>query len=426
MNMATAMAVPKKRLHLAELMTTMRFQITPNGRILRTIAVVAVSVVGFLAVTHTLAYQLRSQRPDLATRFAPYDGRIAAMAAAYRSAPSATSDDRRAGDMLARRALRLDPTAVVAASTIGLNAQVRGDTPQARRIFAYASFLSRGELQTQLWAIEDAVGRGSVLDALQHYDIVLRSTPSLSQMLFPPLTSASADPEIRDALIKKLVAKPSWGTAFIVHVAANTSDPKSAAQLFKNLNRVGVTIPDDARAYLISSLLSHGFVDDAWDYYATLFPNADRRKSRDPRFMGAMDPPSQFDWILGSGEGVSSSIQSGRNTGILDFSAPSMVGGSIIQQVQVLPVGRYTIRGHSVGIEQNASGNPYWSLSCQGGKELGLINVSNSKQGGGNFSGRFDVPPRCPIQVLSLVARPSGEIAGVSGQIDFLQLEPAP
>ena len=328
--------------------------------------------------------------------------------------------------MLARRALRLDPTAVVAASTIGLNAQVRGDTPQARRTFSYASFLSRNEIQTQLWAIEDAVGRGSVPDALQHYDIALRSAPSLSQMLFPPLTSASADPEIRDALIKKLVAKPSWGTAFIVHVAANTSDPKSAAQLFKSLGRMGVPIPNDARAYLINSLLSHGFVDDAWGYYATLFPNADRRKSRDPRFMGAMDPPSQLDWILGSSEGVSSSIQRGRNNGILDFTAASMVGGPIIKQVQVLPVGRYTIRGHSVGIEQKASANPYWSLSCQGGNEIGLISVSNSKQGGGNFIGRFDVPPRCPVQVLSLVARPSEEIAGVSGQIDFLQLGPAP
>lgn len=425
MTMATAMAEATKRLHLVELMKRTRFQTNSYSKILRAIALIAAGVMGFLAVTHTAAYQLRSQRPDFANRLAPYDGRIAALAAAYRSAPGANAGDRRAGDLLALRAVRLDPTAVVAISTIGLNAQVRGEIPQARRMFAYASFLSRGEIQTQLWAIEDAVGRGSVVQALQHYDIVLRSTPSLSQMLFPTLTSASADPEIQTALINTLGAKPSWGTAFIVHVAANTSDPKSAAQLFKNLRRVGVVIPDDARAYLISSFINQGVVDGAWSYYATLFPNTDRRKSRDPRFMGPMDPPSQFDWILGSNEGVSSSIQRGRNAGVLNFTAPSMVGGVIVQQAQVLPIGRYIIRGHSAGIEQNGGANPYVSLSCKGGAEIGLVTVPNSKYSGGNFSGRFEVPPGCPIQILSLVARPSGDIAGISGQIDFLQLEPA-
>jgi hypothetical protein len=425
MNMATAMAVPTKPLRLAELSTTMQSQLTPSNWLLRAMALVAVGVVGFVAVTHTAAYQIRSQRPELANELAPYDGRIAALAAAYRSAPGATSENRRAGDGLAVRALRLDPTAVVAVSTIGLNAQVRGDTPQARRTFAYAGFLSRGEMQTQLWAIEDAVGRGSVVDALQHYDIALRSTPSLFQMLFPPLTSASADPEIQNVLIRKLVAKPSWGTAFVVHIAANTTDPKSAAQLFKNLRQAGVAVPDDARAYLISSLLSHGLVEDAWSYYATLSPSADRRKSRDPRFLEAMDPPSPFDWILGSGEGVSSSIQRARNGGVLDFAAPSMAGGPIIQQEQVLPLGHYTIRGHSVGIDHNAGGDAYWSLRCKGGAEIGVVNVPDSRQSHGNFFGRFEVPAGCPIQILSMVVRPSEDIAGISGQIDFVQLEPA-
>ena len=398
---------------------------TPDGQILRAVAGVAVAVLGFLAVTHTAAYQIRSLRPELANRLAPYDGRIAALAAAYRSAPGATLADRVAGDVLAERALRLDPTAVVAASTIGLNAEVHGETPAARRLFSYASFLSRREIQTQLWAIEDAVGRRSVLDALRHYDIILRSTPSLSQMLFPPLTSASTDPEIRAPLIRTLAAKPSWGAAFIIYVAVNTSDAKSAAQLFENLRRAGVAVPDYARAYLIGSLLSHGSVEEAWNYYATLLPNADRRKSRDPRFNGAMDPPSRLDWVVGSGEGVNSSIQRGNNNGILDFTAPPMVGGAIIQQVQVFPAGTYVIRGHSVGIDQNAGENPYWSLSCQEGIEVGVVNVPNSSENGGNFRGRFDVPAGCLIQILKLVARPTGSIAGLSGQIDFLELEPA-
>jgi hypothetical protein len=34
------------------------------------------------------------------------------------------------------------------------------------------------------------------------------------------------------------------------------------------------------------------------------------------------------------------------------------------------------------------------------------------------------VPAGCSVQKLSLVARPSNDMAGVTGQIDFVQLAP--
>ncbi len=415
-----------KRLRPAELMSTTHSQITRNGRISRAIAVVAVGILGSIAITHTAAYQMSSQDAGLAHGLAPYDGRITALAAAYRSGPQATSADRIAGDALARLALRQDPTAVVAASTIGLNAQVRDKLPEARRLFAYASFLSRREMQTQLWAIEDSVGRGSVVDALQHYDIVMRSNPILSQMLFPTLTAASTDPEIRFPLIKTLAARPPWGPSFVAYVAANTPEPKSTALLLSALHGAGVAVPDDARADLIKSLMSAGFVEDAWNYYASVHPGTDRRRSRDPRFKAAMDSPSQFDWSISTGEGVNASIQRGSNNGILEFTAPPMVGAAVAQQVQLLPAGYYRLRGHSLGVEQNTGEGPYWSLSCQGGQEIGRVNVPRSDQADGRFSGTFNVPRGCPIQILMLVTRPSENIAGLFGQIDFVQLEPAP
>jgi hypothetical protein len=279
-------------------------------------------------------------------------------------------------------------------------------------------------MQTQLWAIEDAVGRGSVIDALRHYDIAMRSKPILSQMLFPPLTSASTDPEIRVPLIETLAAKPAWALGFITYVATNTPDPKSTAKLLIDLRGAGFPVPDDAKANLIRSLLSAGLVDDAWNYYSTLHSGADRRKSRDPRFTEAMDLPSPFDWAVVPADGVSVSIQRRNKNGILEFTAPSMVGGTVVQQLQALPAGYYRLRGHSVGVEQNTGEGPYWSLSCQGGQEIGRINVPKSDRGDGKFLGTFNVPPECPIQILTLVTRPSESNTGLFGQIVFLQLEP--
>jgi hypothetical protein len=407
-------------------MKSVSSRIDAVSRTLRALATLAVGVFGALAVTHTAAYQLRSLRPELAYRLAPYDGRIAALAAAYRSAPGALSEDRRAGDVVASQALRLDPTAVVAASTIGLNAQVRGDVPQARRLFAYAGLLSRGEIQTELWAIEDAVARGNVGDALTHYDIALRSTPTLSQMLFPPLTSASTDPEIRASLIKRLAAKPSWGSDFIIHVAVNTSDPKSAAQFFGSLHRAGVAVPDYARAYLLGTLLNDKATDSAWEYYAMLVPQADRRKSRDPHFAGTMDPPSRLDWVIEPTQGMNASIQRTDRNGIVDFTAPPMAAGPVIQQLQVLPAGSYIVRGHSLGIKKQPDDKLYWSLNCENGIEIGKVDVPDSANSGGRFKGVLNVPVDCPLQKLALMVYPAENSVGVSGQIDYVQLEPAP
>ncbi len=385
------------------------------------------TVVGFagtLIVAHTAAYQLRSSSSDVAHQLAPYDGRITAIAAAYHSTPEATAQDRRKGDALASLALRQDATAVIAASTLGLNAQVADQTPRARRLFAYAESLSRSDIQTQLWAIEDAVSRNNVTEALKHYDIVLRTKPSLGQMLFPVLTTASTDPQIRLPLIRTLAGKPSWGESFVSHVAANSADPRSTARLLADLPRAGVSVPDGAKASVIKALIDNGYFDEAWNYYASVRPQADRRRSRDPRFVQSTNTPTALDWTASEGEAVSASIQRGGPAGVLEFSAPAMVGGVVLRQAQLLPAGEYKLVGHSVGVEPASGPGAYWTIACQNHSEIGRVSLGNLAKSNGNFSGTFVVPKGCPLQILSLMVEPSEEISGQSGRIDYVQLSP--
>jgi hypothetical protein len=92
--------------------------------------------------------------------------------------------------------------------------------------------------------------------------------------------------------------------------------------------------------------------------------------------------------------------------------------------MQVLPPGDYRLEGHASGIEQPESSAPYWLLSCSDGRELGRVVVHNATRDGGHFAGRFNVPAGCPSQFLTLVARPSDLVSGLSGQIDQVQLSP--
>ena len=96
-----------------------------------------------------------------------------------------------------------------------------------------------------------------------------------------------------------------------------------------------------------------------------------------------------------------------------------------MQQTQLLPPGSYRISGRSRGIDQAERSRPYWVLLCQDGRELGRVEVPNSDVANGEFAGRISVPGDCAVQTLSLIARASDDIAGVSGQIERAMLVPA-
>lgn len=384
-----------------------------------------VAVAGYLAITQSLAQTIASTNIDLAHRLAPGNGRITAIKAALLGGTGASAADYSQADRLARTALRQDPTAVVAVSTLALNAQMHGDAAGARRLFRYAERLSRREAQTQLWAIEDAVSRGNIAGAIRHYDIVLRTKPELSDLLFPVLASASASQDVRVSLARTLAAKPAWSENFIQFLAEKGENARTSAEILGSLARLGILIPEEAGSRVVNALIAEGAFPQAWAYYVSLHPGSHRSSSRDPYFTANLKVPSLFDWTpIGNGE-VITSIQSNGDNGLFDFSMPSGIGGPLLQQVQMLPPGTYGIAGSVQGIDQAAADLPYWTMSCRkDGRELGRVVLPASAQGSARFQGRFTVPSDCPVQTLVLVALPSPSLSGLAGQITHVQLSP--
>jgi hypothetical protein len=424
MNMAMAMAGTKTaRRKVVTPMTGRRpspSQRSFRGWALRLAFAALAIVIGYFSVASSLAPIVVRADPELALRLAPYDGRITAAVSALWSQPEASVIDRRRSDKLARVALRQDLTAVNAAATLGVNAALREDSKAARRFFAYAHTLSRRDLRTQLWMIEDAVQRGSIPDALTQYDATLRVFPSMDKMLYPVLTAASSDPAIRNALVRTLAYKPIWTEGFVDYAADSSKDPQSIALLFGRLRLANVPVSPSARTRLVNALLGTGELDAAWRYYASIRPGSDRRRSRDPRFTASLSVPSQLDWTPVGDGALTSSISSG----VFDFAAPAGIGGALLQQGQVLPPGIYRLTGHSIGIDQPDRALPYWTLRCTNGRELGRVALSRSAQANGVFTGTLTVPAGCPTQTLELVAQPSESISGLSGQVDRVELMP--
>lgn len=386
----------------------------------------AATMLGYGAVAHSLAMVLRTDAPEWAYVLAPWDGRITASLSAKLSGPEAGAAQRAKADRLARLALRQDPTAVAAAATLGLNALVRGEAETARRILVYSDRLSRRDLRTRLWALEDAVARDDISGALHHYDIALRTSRSAPALLYPVLVSAITDAEISDALINTLSAQPVWTQSFIEFAVGNGTDSRAIVRFFRGLHDAAIPVSDSARAAVINRLIAEKLFDEAWSYYSHIYRGTDRRHGRDPQFTADLAPPSVFDWVsMGGSSGVSTSIQRNARGGVFDFAAPASVGGPLLQQMQMLPPGDYQIEGRSVDIEQPESSRPYWTLVCLEGPEVGRVAVPNSVQDNGTFRGRFAVPSSCAVQYLRLVARPSNLVGGLAGQIENVTLRPA-
>lgn len=381
-------------------------------------------VLAYAAVAHTFAYTIRAAAPAQAHGLAPSDGRLTALLAQQMSGPEAGPAERTRADALAHLALRQDPTAIAAVVTLGINAQARGDTGSARHMFAFADILSRRDLPTRLWAIEDAIGRSDIWGALRQYDIALRTSRTAPDLLFPILGSAIADPAIRTALIARLRTRPTWAGPFIVYLADDGTDTSAAALLFRSIAQAGLPLPDGPRAVLVRRLTEKGKFDDAWNMYAAVTPGADRRWSRDPDFTAKLDQPSVFDWTPIESDGTTAAFQRGDKGNVFDFAVASGMGGPILQQVELLSPGDYSLDGRSTGIEQPDRALPYWVLSCGNAPELGRVTVTSSNRAGGRFTGTLRVPARCPVQYLTLVVRPSEQVEGVVGQINTVRIRP--
>lgn len=404
-------------------MATARLSQLRTGRPARIALAVLVAVVCYLAVAHSLAQSVKRNDLIRARTLAPWDARLTAALAEQRLAELQQPADEARTNQLARQALRLDATAVAAVATLGWQAQAHGRVDQARRWFDYAEALSRRDLQTQLWKIEDAVGRGDVPAALRHYDIALRTNNQASDVLFPILAAAVTQPDVRHGLSATLLRRPPWGAYFINYLTFKGPDPRANMDLLVRLQGAGWPVPERARSSLVNALVKANAVEEAWGYYAQVRPGANRRMSRDPVFRSRIDPPSVLDWVVADGD-ASGSIQHGEAGSFFDFAVSPSVGGPLLQQMQLLPPGGYRLEGRSSRIEQPGRSLPYWLLACRDGRELGRVVVPAARDQG-VFRGQFVVPSDCPAQTLVLIARPSDDISGVVGQIDQVQLSPA-
>lgn len=396
-----------------------------RARLLKAVVVVALVFVAAFFITNSFARAVVKSNSAIAYAISPYDGAIVSRYAEDAFALKPDADEESENARLAEQAILADPTRAEALTVLGFQAQLRGETEKAERIFAYALSLTRRELRPHIWGIEDEVTRGNIEGALRHYDLALRTTKRARPLLFPTLVAAMSEPRIRKELLHLILKDPDWTADFFAYAADSGIEPVGTSFLFSEAAAAGVEIGEGQRSNLVNRLYGRGELDDAWRVYQTLRPDAISTKSRDPEFALATDARAVFDWRLGEDAGLSSVILKNGDKGVLEFSTAPSVGGRLVSQAQLLSPGAYKFDGLVRDLQQSGRSQPYWVLSCRDGRELLRIDVPNAQDRAVAFTGRFIVPSSCRAQVLSLIARPSDDIMGVSGRIERAEISPS-
>lgn len=360
----------------------------------------------------TLAMTLGASSPAIVRRVAPFDARSAATIA-YLGATSNPQQWVR-WDALADQALHRDPTVVLAAVTRGMIAEQRGDPASTLRWLHYADRLSRRDLTTQLWFIEQRVQAGDVQGALARYDVALRASPEASPILYPILTRAASTPEVATALNQLLRHRPSWGAGFTDHFIQNSSDWPAMVRVTSGvINRDPINGPAQLSA-LVGRLVSVGQFDLAWDTYRD-FTGVKQSDAtvRDDSFADP-SPISAFEWTYADGQALSPErgLEGGRTVLYLP-TAPDRDGDAARQLIRFRAGGKWQLSALVSAGEPPVADVPRLALRCAAAPGQVLANLpfppSSSPS---TVKGEFTVPGSCRYAWLSVALRQPAEAIG--------------
>lgn len=362
--------------------------------------------------------------PDLSLRWNPYnnDALSSASFAIIEADTSAAALAKAEG--VAIRSFERSPLSPAAVRTLAYVADMRGQPDRALALMRFSLRLTRRDFPTHLWFIEHYVGKDDLPNALNHYDMALRTSALAHPVLMPILIKATEDSRLIRPLAKVLDRRPVWKDDFIRDVISKGPSALNVALLSEYVAASGNPFSAVRIDNLTDRLVAEGQFTRAAklakrDYQNQLVANGG--------FETAIGS-SPFDWKLTSdfdlGAAVSSQgktgpdLQPGRS-GELQIDAAAGRGGEIASQLLLLSPGRYRLTADWSAAASDAGGSAFWTVTCATGEKQVILTIDVTKTNQQNRDAEFDVAGAgCPAQRLSLSVRSASDTQGYSGSVD--------
>ncbi|WP_157081315.1 hypothetical protein [Novosphingobium naphthalenivorans] len=349
----------------------------------------------WISIGVTLNFTIAERYPDLVHEWWP-DGVTPTVVSAGRvlssPSPSAASVVQTRASL--RAAALREPVSSYALGMLGAVADFQEDEAQAQAFFQSSEAMSRRNLLTEMWLIEDAVSHGDVSEALSHYNRAMLVSTKSRKTLLPILVSATSEPDVLANLLPMLAQKPLWWKAYVNEMGASGKDPAvmSAAVLALKLD-----LSDPEQKSLIERVLNRMIaLNDEKGALQTANDLEGRTEAYRTIQDGEFDQAPgllPFAWWLSQ----DSNIQAyrgkvpGGGEGLW-LETHDDTGGGIARQLIGLEPGHYLFSGIFGDQTSDAVNHLAIELSCRQGGRLRNFNLPSTKEIRQSFRFEFDVP----------------------------------
>jgi tetratricopeptide (TPR) repeat protein len=371
----------------------------------------------WLSFIHAVANVTWQQNPDLALSYVPDHPLALSRKADELFAEKQDPATLAKVEAMAKESLRGGALNPVAIRLLGYVADARGDEKRARELMLLSHRVSRRDFGTQLWLIEDAVARGDKKQALYHYDIAMRTTPSSHELLFSTLVGALSDPEVRRYLAPHVAKNPQWLPAFFGYAISNSENPANLADLLvKSGNLPDEDVFRNLSNGLLEQLIAKNKLAAYRQYYLSLHGTRETTLRTAAMTSATVNLPyPAAGWRLVDHPAIGGQFSPSGTNGrfVLSGFAGSGERGELMRKILNLKPGDYRFAARYRVAETAPDANVGWSLLC-----LPSANPtprwtvdSPVRAGPGQSVLDFTIGSDCPFQILQL------NVAGGSGQL---------
>lgn len=284
-------------------------------------------------------------------------------------APQNERDLRAEIRILVEEALRNDPLNARALSILARISEGDGNQQAAAQFLEAAARRSLREPVARHFLMRRSFDAGDYAGAIDHADVMLRTSPRLSHLVVPWLARIAENPNGRPLLEQRLAENPPWRALVLSELSHAVSDARTLLELLLSLRETGAPPTSADLLGYINLLIDYHYFELA--YYSWLqFLTPEQLASAGMLFNGYFEhAPSglPFDWQIWSGTGTSvqitpaAGLERGRSLqielgqGRIDFGH--------VRQLILLAPGSYRFTGRFKG-ELAGRRGLVWRIAC--------------------------------------------------------------
>lgn len=328
-----------------------------------------------------------------------------------------------ASAVAARRALREDAISAVALRQIGIAEAFVGHRDAAFSLLRLAHRLSRRELGTMLWLIDDSISRNDPAAMLGYVDEAFTTHSAASDLLTPALAAALFDPAVRAGIIRFVRQGRPWISEFLtVASSAEGAADRAATIVIASGRPTQLSDIDALDNRILTDLASAGSFPIAAAYLRRMAgPGAD--PARDIGISAATINPrlGPFGWTVIDRQDVGARWN-GANA--VDLHAGSDQRGTVLSRTLMLAPGDHLFSQTLAAPTVGGAASVTWQLSCLAPKTDAPLWIESFQAAppAANYRSVIHVPAGCAGQKIELIASSDGSQADASLTVEDLHL----